>query len=138
MILDGGIGDRAAAARAGAGALDEPLWGTRALIDDPDAVLDVHRALRRRRLRRHLDEHLGAAERAAGDGPRLWDRDAPVHWMDVARRGLRLARQAVAERGRDGECAVAFSLNGDVDCRRGRRDDPAARARCSPTSPPPI
>ena len=35
--------------------------------------------------------------------------------MDVGRRGLRLARQAVHELGRDGECAVAFSLNGDVD-----------------------
>ena len=35
--------------------------------------------------------------------------------MDVGRRGLRLARQAVHELGRDGDCAVAFSLNGDVD-----------------------
>ncbi len=36
------------------------------------------------------------------------------HWMDVARLGIMLARQAVDEGGRSGECAVAFSLNGDV------------------------
>ena len=58
----------------------------------------------------------GLASALATDGPRLWpDRDTPVHWMDVGRRGLRLARQAVHELDRDGECAVAFSLNGDVD-----------------------
>jgi SAM-dependent methyltransferase len=39
--------------------------------------------------------------------------------MDVGRRGLRLARQAAREEGRDGECAVAFSLNGDVDSEEG-------------------
>jgi SAM-dependent methyltransferase len=39
--------------------------------------------------------------------------------MDVGRRGLRLARQAVREEGRDSECAVAFSLNGDVDSEQG-------------------
>jgi S-methylmethionine-dependent homocysteine/selenocysteine methylase/SAM-dependent methyltransferase len=58
----------------------------------------------------------GLASALASDGPRLWaDRDQPVHWMDVGRRGLRLARQAVQEAGREGESAVAFSLNGDVD-----------------------
>jgi S-methylmethionine-dependent homocysteine/selenocysteine methylase/SAM-dependent methyltransferase len=45
------------------------------------------------------------------NGPRLWESSRPVHWMDVARRGVRLAREAVA----DGPAAVAFSLNGDVD-----------------------
>ncbi len=39
----------------------------------------------------------------------------PVHWLDLARRGLRLARQAVGDSG----CAVAFSLNGDVDTDEG-------------------
>ena len=42
-----------------------------------------------------------------------------MHWMDVARRGVQLARQAAAEGGRAGECAVAFSLNGDVDTPEG-------------------
>ena len=39
--------------------------------------------------------------------------------MDVARQGVRLAREAIAEAGRDGEVAVAFSLNGDLDAPDG-------------------
>ncbi len=39
--------------------------------------------------------------------------------MDLARRGLRLARQAVGDGGRDADCAVAFSINGDVDSEEG-------------------
>jgi S-methylmethionine-dependent homocysteine/selenocysteine methylase/SAM-dependent methyltransferase len=35
--------------------------------------------------------------------------------MDMARLGVRLARQAIAEAGKTGQCAVAFSLNGEVD-----------------------
>ena len=63
----------------------------------------------------------GLASVLAGDGPRLWEeRDAPVHWMDVARRGVRLARRAIDDDGRAGECAVAFSLNGEIDSEEGR------------------
>ena len=40
--------------------------------------------------------------------------------MDVARRAVRLAREAAAEAGRADEVAVAFSLNGDVDTPDGR------------------
>ena len=39
----------------------------------------------------------------------------PVHWMDTARRSLRLARQAIADEGREGEVAVAFTIDADVD-----------------------
>ena len=39
--------------------------------------------------------------------------------MDVARQGVRLAREAISEAGRDGEVAVAFSLNGDLDAPDG-------------------
>ena len=48
-----------------------------------------------------------------------------VHWMDLGRRGLRLARRASPRRPR-GRRAVAFSLNGDVDSELGGR-----RAGCS-------
>jgi S-methylmethionine-dependent homocysteine/selenocysteine methylase/SAM-dependent methyltransferase len=120
VLLDGGLGTELPIARGSK--LDEKLWGTRALIESPDAVLDVHRG--------YLDAGCdvlstntwGLASALASDGPRLWDdhdRDRPVHWMDVGRRGLRLARQAVRERGREGQTAVAFSLNGDVDSEEG-------------------
>jgi S-methylmethionine-dependent homocysteine/selenocysteine methylase/SAM-dependent methyltransferase len=39
--------------------------------------------------------------------------------MELARRGIRLARQATAELGRSNDCAVAFSLHGDVDGAQG-------------------
>jgi S-methylmethionine-dependent homocysteine/selenocysteine methylase len=122
VLLDGGLGTELPIAGGSKGALDEKLWGTRALIESPDAVLRVHHE--------YLDAGCdvlstntwGLASALASDGPRLWDdhdRDRPVHWMDVGRRGLRLARQAVRERGREGDTAVAFSLNGDVDSEEG-------------------
>jgi S-methylmethionine-dependent homocysteine/selenocysteine methylase/SAM-dependent methyltransferase len=39
---------------------------------------------------------------------------ADPHWMDVARRGVRLAREAIAEAGREGEVAVAFVLDAGI------------------------
>jgi S-methylmethionine-dependent homocysteine/selenocysteine methylase/SAM-dependent methyltransferase len=53
-------------------------------------------------------------------GVTLLDSSEPVHWMDVARRAVRLARSAAAEAGREREVAVAFSVNGDVDTPDGR------------------
>jgi S-methylmethionine-dependent homocysteine/selenocysteine methylase/SAM-dependent methyltransferase len=120
VLLDGGLGTELPLAAGSK--LDEKLWGTRALVESPDAVLRVHEE--------YLDAGCdvlstntwGLASALASDGPRLWqdrDRDRPVHWMDVGRRGLRLARQAVRDKGREGETAVAFSLNGDVDSEEG-------------------
>lgn len=39
--------------------------------------------------------------------------------MDLARRGVRLARAAIEEASRIGAVAVAFSPNGDVDTPEG-------------------
>src|SRR4029078_8100450 len=39
----------------------------------------------------------------------------PVHWMDIARRGIEVGRQAIEQGGRTGEGALALSVNGDVD-----------------------
>jgi S-methylmethionine-dependent homocysteine/selenocysteine methylase/SAM-dependent methyltransferase len=118
-LLDGGTGTELPPRRHEARALDERLWGTQALLDDPEAVLGVHR--------RYVDAGCdvictntwGLPSALLEDGPRLWDSTRPVHWMDVARRGVRLARRAAEEAGRAGECAVAFSLNGDVDSPQG-------------------
>ena len=120
VLLDGGTGTELPRDReSGPHALDERLWGTQALLDDPGAVLAVHR--------RYVDAGCdvistntwGLPSALLEDGPRLWDTTRPVHWMDVARQGIRLARRAVEEGGRGGECAVAFSLNGDVDSPQG-------------------
>ncbi len=116
VILDGG--NATELGREHAGQLrdsDRGLWGTGALYDVPYSVLDVHR--------RYVDAGCdvistntwailaGAELEAAG----LVGRGATTHWMDIARLGIRLARQAVEEAGRTETCAVAFSVNGDID-----------------------
>ena len=118
-VLDGGTGTELPPREHDPHALDERLWGTQALLDDPEAVLGVHR--------RYVDAGCdvictntwGLPSALLENGPRLWDSTRPVHWMDVARQGVRLARRAVDEAGRTGQCAVAFSLNGDVDSPQG-------------------
>ena len=47
-----------------------------------------------------------------------------THWMDVARLGIRLAREAVREGDREGRCAVAFAISEEVNSagRRGTLD----------------
>jgi len=114
VILDGGIATELERVHAGdLRNADRGLWGTGALYHAPYAVRDVHR--------RYVDAGcdvistntwaiLAASELEAGG---LVGR--MTHWMDLGRLGVRLARQAVDEAGRTGSCAVAFSVNGDVD-----------------------
>ena len=114
VILDGATATELPHVSDAEHALDERLWGTRALVEDSDAVVDVHRS--------YVDAGCDVVSTntwglpsALLDGVTpVWN-SAPVHWMDLARRGLRLARQAVRDGGREDECAVAFSINGDVD-----------------------
>jgi homocysteine S-methyltransferase len=121
VVLDGGVGtELLPAGDGGRAALDESLWGMRALMERPEAVLDVHRRYVGAGVDVLSTNTWGLASAIAAGGPRLWPgHDAPVHWMDVARRGLRLAHQAVREGGREGEGAVAFSLNADLDAPEG-------------------
>src|SRR3954466_9488513 len=121
-VLDGAVGTELPRVGAtGGGRGDGRLWGTRSLIDTPDLVLDVHRRYAATGCDVLSTNTWGLASALAAEGPRLWDdAGAPVHWMDIARRGLRLARTAVDEADRQGETAVAFSLNADVDSPDGR------------------
>jgi S-methylmethionine-dependent homocysteine/selenocysteine methylase/SAM-dependent methyltransferase len=113
VVLDGGIATELGRARPDATPVeDEALWGTWALVHAPDAVRDVHRS--------YLDAGcdvistntwgLTGDDRRANTAFRT-----PVHWMDVARRGLRVGREAIEQAGRQGEASLAFSINGDVD-----------------------
>jgi homocysteine S-methyltransferase len=119
VILDGATGTELPGLTDAEHALDERLWGTRALFEESAAVLGVHR--------RYVDAGCdvvstntwGLPSALLSDVAPVWSSTAPVHWMDLARRGLRLARQAVADGGRADECAVAFSINGDVDLEGG-------------------
>ena len=116
VILDGG--NATELEREHAGELrdsDRGLWGTGALYRAPYAVLDIHR--------RYVEAGcdvistntwaiLAAAELEAGG---LTGRTGLSHWLDIARLGISLARQAVNEGTGAGVGAVAFSVNGDVD-----------------------
>jgi S-methylmethionine-dependent homocysteine/selenocysteine methylase/SAM-dependent methyltransferase len=107
VILDGGIATELPGLRARAlDAAEERLWGTRAVLDQPDAVRAVHR--------RYVDAGCDVVTTNTwGLASALSDSSWNVHWMDVARRAVHLAREADAP-------AVAFSLNGDVDRPEGR------------------
>jgi S-methylmethionine-dependent homocysteine/selenocysteine methylase/SAM-dependent methyltransferase len=118
VVLDGATGTELEVAGPRS-ELEEQLWGTRALLDAPDAVLDVHRRYVEIGCDVISTNTWGLPSALRHDGPRLWGTAEPVHWIDVARRGLELARRATAEAGRAEECAVAFSLNGDVDTPEG-------------------
>jgi S-methylmethionine-dependent homocysteine/selenocysteine methylase/SAM-dependent methyltransferase len=94
---------------------DKELWGTWALYHAPHAVLEVHK--------RYLDAGaniLSTNTWSIVNAPEIETQmmanaTKPSHWMDIARLGIRVARQAIDEAGQTGQCAVAFSLNGDVD-----------------------
>jgi S-methylmethionine-dependent homocysteine/selenocysteine methylase/SAM-dependent methyltransferase len=45
----------------------------------------------------------------------LDDGGRPPHWMQMARRSVRLARQAIVKERREGSVAVAFSIDADID-----------------------
>lgn len=115
VILDGG--NATELERAQAGELrdgDRGLWGTGALYDAPYAVLDVHRAYVAAGadvISTNTWAILAAAEVRAGGAAA----GGLTHWMDVARLGSRVAREAIEAEGRTGSCAVAFSVNGDVE-----------------------
>ncbi len=94
---------------------DDALWGTWALSHAPNAVLEVHRryiATGCDLISTNTWAITGAPEAEAQGtlGPGL-----ESHWMDLARRGMKIARQAIDEAGKTGQCAVAFSINGDID-----------------------
>ena len=97
---------------------DSGLWGSMALYKAPGSVLEAHRG--------YLDAGCDVISTATWgllmDDPeyhalQIAGREEAPHWMDVARLGIRLARQTIEESGggRRDRCAGAYSLNGDID-----------------------
>ncbi len=116
VVLDGAIGTELIDVSGERPEVEEHLWGVTAVVEDPGQVKAVHR--------RFVDAgcdvistNTWGLPTAVRQGlPRLLNGGArPVHWMDVARQGVRLARRAAEDAGRSDEVAVAFSVNGDVD-----------------------
>lgn len=136
VILDGGIATELQ--RVGVRDYrvdDKALWGTWALYHAPRAALEVHR----RYVAAGCDV-ISTNTWAITSAPEIESRPSSgptdsLHWMDMARLGLKLARQAIAEAGKTGEIAVAFSINGDVDSAQ-RQDTLRLLSRVFQTHPP--
>ena len=120
VILDGAIGTELIKTGSARPEVEEHVWGLTALIDSPEAVTAVHRS--------YIDvgcdvictNTWGLPTALRDGGLAVGDSAEPLHWMDIARRAVCLARQAAGDAGRAEEVAVAFSLNGDVDTPHGR------------------
>ena len=98
MILDGGIatelGRRLPDAERGR---DEALWGTWALVHAPDVVRDVHRSYVEQGCDVISTNTWGlTAEMQSQRTGHL----APLHWMDIARLGVEVGREAIEQAGR--------------------------------------
>jgi len=115
VVMDGAVGTELVDVSGARPEQDERLWGVTAITEQPGRVKEVHR--------RYvaigcdvLSTNTWGLPTAIRGGRRLADdRPGPLHWIDLARDGVRLARQAADEEGRGDEVAVAFSINGDVD-----------------------
>ncbi len=114
---------------------DKGLWGTWALYHAPHAALEVHR----RYLAAGCDvisTHTWAIPNAPEMEARgMLESIGQSHWIDIARLGIRLGRQAIAEAGKENQSVLAFSLNGDVDSPQ-RQDTLQLLARVFEENPP--
>ena len=118
VILDGGIATELGELEIpGYEQRDEALWGTWALLNASRSVTRVHRGYAELGCNVISTNTWGIQE--AMNGERGPAGSPPADWMELARRGIRLARQATADVGRSNDCAVAFSLHGDVADEQG-------------------
>jgi S-methylmethionine-dependent homocysteine/selenocysteine methylase/SAM-dependent methyltransferase len=120
VIMDGATGTELIRVGGERPELEEHLWGLTAILENPGDVKAVHRRYIEVGCDVICTDTWGLATALRNGQARLWETSEPIHWMDLARRGVRLAREAAAEAQREDEVAVAFSINGDVDTPDGR------------------
>jgi S-methylmethionine-dependent homocysteine/selenocysteine methylase/SAM-dependent methyltransferase len=120
VVLDGANGTELIRVGGERPEVEEHLWGLTAILESPDDVRAVHRRYAEVGCDVISTNTWGLPTALRAGGERLWASLGPVHWMDVARKAVRLAREAARDAGRAGEVAVAFSVNGDVDTPDGR------------------
>ena len=116
IILDGAIATELQRSGVRGWGLKEDIhWGFDALHVAPQAVLELHK--------RYLDAGahiLTTNTYTILDAPSYSaDYDIhvpnPIHWMDLARTAIELPRQAIAERKREDNAVVAFSIGGEIE-----------------------
>ncbi len=116
VILDGGVAtELERVGPSGYRNQDAGLWGTAALYDAPYTVLQVHQ--------RYVAVGCDVISTDTWSILSAPDIEAThtrggvsgTDWMDIARLGIRLGRQAIDAGGRTGQCALAFAITGDID-----------------------
>ena len=112
VLLDGGVATELQLVHDEDQARRREPWGTWTLFQGPVEVLEVHRryvAAGCDVISTNTWSVLEAADVASVEGG-----GRNSLWIDAARLGVRLARQAVDEGGRGGDCAVAFCVNSSL------------------------
>jgi homocysteine S-methyltransferase len=116
VILDGGIATELEELEIpGYELRDDAMWGVWALLNAPEAVTRVHRSYLEVGCDVISTDTWGIQGAINGGGGGLPAAD----WMELARRGIRLARNAIAEGNGSGAPALAFSLHGDIADEQG-------------------
>lgn len=118
VVLDGGTATEIPRGEARS-ELDEETWGLRSLLEGPAAVREVHQRYVALGCDVIATNTWGLPTVLHNRGAPAWAQTQPVRWLDLARLGVRMAREAVAAEGREGKCAVALSLNADLDAAEG-------------------
>ena len=99
VVLDGATGTELIEVAGDRPEREEHLWGLSAILDTPDDVRAVHRRYAEAGCDIVSTDTWGLPTALRDGGPRIWGSARPVHWMDVARQGVRLAREAISEVG---------------------------------------
>ncbi len=117
VVLDGATGSELFEVEGQRPELDDHMWGVGALAEAPDQVGRIHQRYVAIGCDVVSTATWGLPTALRQDQAPRWESGQPVHWMDSARRAVRIARAATAEH--DSQAAVAFSINGDVDTPEG-------------------
>ena len=93
---------------------DDTHWGFDVLHTQPDIVRDVHQAYVESGCDVLTTNTYSILESPAYSSDANYSHPNPAHWMDLARRSVVLAREAIAASAREAEVSVAFSIGGDI------------------------
>ena len=93
---------------------DDSQWGTWALFHAPDAVFEVHKRYVTTGCDLISTATWGILNTREFESGSIAGNSQLSNWFDCARLGVRLARKAVAEEGRQEDCSVAFCVSGEV------------------------
>ena len=115
VVLDGGIGTELQQQGVREFQLsDTSHWGFQAISDAPHAVVNVHKQYVHAGCDVVTTGTYAILDAPQNSGGHPNQRNRPTHWMDTARKGVLLARDAIESCGKKDDCAVAFSIGGDI------------------------